>query len=305
MIYSLDFHAPHISILLLRLRSKKPVAWSATTREVAGIAGHPVTMALNKNRICRGFSICLRKAEEILDIVTRHTSTGPTFKEMVELMELRTGLEVQFSRMKESLNIFLQCDMVYVNTRDLYDELADIGKTTEEAVGKALSKSGEFLGCLTDVGGLFSTSKTACFGTTRDILGFLNKDMSVGINSVEILELKGLRRVLVVQFASMKESWNSLIQYAIDNDDTTVFHEISEIVWTTEEAVDKALFDSDNDDAEDDVHEIDVSRSDFDEGTDDDAEEDVLEGDVCRGDIGGDFDKDMKNQRFVIDAFKE
>ena len=235
-------------------------------------------MASNKNRIRRRFSICLRKAEEILDIITRHTSTGPTFKEMVELMELRTGLEVQFSRMKEILNIFLQCEMVYVNNGDFYDELANIGKTTEEAVGKALSESGEFLGCLTDVGGVFSTSKTACLGMARDILGFLNRDRSVGVNSVEILELKELRGALVDQFASMKESWNNLIQCAIDNDDTTVFHEISEIVWTTEEAVDKALFDSEDflqsllvgenvrgsnsdKDAEDDVHEIDVCRS--------------------------------------------
>ena len=106
-------------------------------------------MASNKNRIRRRFSICLRKAGEILD---KHTHTRPTLKEMVELIEMRTDLEVQFSRMEESLNIFLQSDMVYVNNGDFYDELADIGKATEEAVGQALSESGEFLGCLTDVG---------------------------------------------------------------------------------------------------------------------------------------------------------
>ena len=66
-------------------------------------------------------------------------------------------------------------------------------------------------------------------------------------------------------------------------------------------------------DAEDDVHEIDVCRSDFDEDNNegvnedvnDNAEEDVLEGDICRSDIGGDFDEDMKNQRFVINTFRE
>ena len=73
--------------------------------------------------------------------------------------------------MEESLNIFLQCDMVYVNDGDFYDELADIGKATKEAIGQALSESGEFLGCLTDVGGVFSTSKTACLGTTRGYTG--------------------------------------------------------------------------------------------------------------------------------------
>ena len=40
----------------------------------------------------------------------------------------------------------------------------------------------------------------------------------------------------------MKGSWNNLIQCALDNEDTTVFHKISEVVWTTEEAQDEALF---------------------------------------------------------------
>jgi hypothetical protein len=44
----------------------------------------------------------------------------------------------------------------------LYEELSDIGKATERAVGEALSKSGEFLGCLTDVNGIFRNSRAAC-----------------------------------------------------------------------------------------------------------------------------------------------
>ena len=41
-------------------------------------------------------------------------------------------------------------------------ELSDIGKTTEKAVDKALSQSREFLGRLTDVDGVFYSSRTAC-----------------------------------------------------------------------------------------------------------------------------------------------
>ena len=92
--------------------------------------------------------------------------------------------------MKECLNFFLQCDMVYVNNGNFYVELADLGKATGEAVGKALSKSGKFLGRLTDVGGIFCSSRTACLRMTGDILGFVNRDGSAGVCSVEILELE-------------------------------------------------------------------------------------------------------------------
>ena len=98
-------------------------------------------------------------------------------------------------------------------------------------------------------------------------------------------------------------------------------------MWTNEEAVDKALFDSedfiqslmvgenvcenDSDNgAEDDVHEIDVCRSKdtgggVSEDGGDDAEQNVLAGDICRSDIGGDFGEDVKSQTFDIDAFRE
>ena len=46
----------------------------------------------------------------------------------------------------------------------------------------------------------------------------------------------------MAQVSSMIGSWDKLIRCAIDNEDTTVFHEISDIVWTAEKAADKALF---------------------------------------------------------------
>ena len=75
----------------------------------------------------------------------------------------------------------------------------------------------------------------------------------------------------------MRDSWNNLIQCAIDNNDTMVFHEISEVLWTTEEAADEALFELEDflkllidngrgggcgGDAENNVTEMDISSSD-------------------------------------------
>ena len=148
--------------------------------------------------------------------------------------------------MKECLNFFLQCDMVYVNNRNFYVELAALGKATGETVGEALSKSGEFLCRLTDVGGIFCSSRTDCLRMAGDILGFIHKNGSAGVSPVEVLELEKLRGALMGRVANMTGSWNDLIRCAIDNDDTTVFHEISDIVWDTEETADEALFDSED-----------------------------------------------------------
>ena len=148
----------------------------------------------------------------------------------------------------------------------------------------------------------------------EDILGFVNRDGSAGVSSEEILELEKLR-------GAPMGRWNNLIQCALDNDNTKVFHEISEIVWTTEKATDKALFDSedflqsllfkDNGqgsssgvDAEYKVPGLDIYRSNYGENTnevvgenvDDDAKEDILEGDVCYGNTGcGVFKRGIQN----------
>ena len=47
-------------------------------------------------------------------------------------------LEEQKDKIRDGLCSFLQYDIDYVNDRKFYDELVDIGETTDEAAAKAL-----------------------------------------------------------------------------------------------------------------------------------------------------------------------
>ena len=119
-----------------------------------------VTLGLAKKGVVRKrFRKCLGRAEALFD---GQTGTNPTFTDVIELMRLRSGLEDKYLCMEEKLDFFLQYDMVYVNEASFYEELSDIGKATERAVGEALSEPGEFLGSLTDVDGIFRNSRAAC-----------------------------------------------------------------------------------------------------------------------------------------------
>ena len=105
-----------------------------------------------KQGVRRRFSGCLRRAERLLNAVTKHKGTNPTFKKVAMIMKLRTSVEAQFFHMEEDLDVFLQCDRGYLHYEDFRAELADLGKATGEVVDQVLSKSKEFLGRLSDVG---------------------------------------------------------------------------------------------------------------------------------------------------------
>jgi hypothetical protein len=87
---------------------------------------------------------CLRQVKEILDFITRHRSVGPTSEEILEHKELRKALEGQFRRM---LGLLSACHQIYGDNKTIFVELGEIVMTTEEAVGKALFQSEEFLDC--------------------------------------------------------------------------------------------------------------------------------------------------------------
>jgi hypothetical protein len=177
-----------------------------------------------------------------LNAVSKHKGTNPTFKKVAMIMKLLTSVEAQFFHMEEDLDAFLRCDREYGHDEDFRADLTDLGKTTGEVVDLALSESKEFLGHLSDVGGVFRRSKTSCFRLAGGILDFVSGNGGAAVGPAWVRELERLREALVSQASSMKSSWDRLIWCAIDNEDTTVFHEISDIVWTAEKAADKALF---------------------------------------------------------------
>jgi hypothetical protein len=188
----------------------------------------------------RQFSKCLEKAEAILGIMDRQTCTDPTFSDLLKLMGLRLGLKDEYLYMEEELDYFLQYDMEFVNEADFYEELCILGKATRKAVDSALSQSGEFLSCLTDVDGIFQSSKTTCLQLTAHIMVFV--DRGTDVDPMEAVDLEDLRQTLGNKFARMKGSWENLLQSAIDYDESAVFHEVSELVEVTEATKNEALF---------------------------------------------------------------
>ena len=189
---------------------------------------------------------CLRKAKRLLNVASKHKGTSPTFKTVAMIMKLQTGVEAQFFYMEEDLEVFLRCDREYGRDEDFRADLTDLCKTTGEVVDQALSKSKEFLGRLSDVDRVFCRSKTSCFRLAGRILDFVGRNGGATVGPARVQELERLREALVSRTSSMKSDWDKLIQCAIDNEDTTVFHEILGIVWTAEEAADKALFASED-----------------------------------------------------------
>ena len=62
------------------------------------------------------------------------------------------------------------------------------------------------------------------------------------VDPTEAWELKKMWGTLKSKFARLKGSWENLLWYAIEYDESAVFHEISELVWVTEEATNEAKF---------------------------------------------------------------
>ena len=157
-------------------------------------------------------------------------------------MSLQSGLEDESISMEEELNYFLDYDKMFANKAPFYEEISALGRAMEEAVGNALSLSEKFLRRITDVDGVFRSSKIACLQLASDIVAFFNKDTE--INPKEAGHLVDLSKTLVKKFARLKGSWENLLQSTLDYDNgmTVVFVEVSEVVEVTEGATNQALF---------------------------------------------------------------
>ena len=67
----------------------------------------------------------------------------------------------------------------------------------------------------------------------------------LAISPTEVRQLTGLKDILVKKFAR-QGSWENLLQYTLDFDESVVFNMIYELVKVTEEAIDNALFQSED-----------------------------------------------------------
>ena len=147
-------------------------------------------MTWEEKEAIRGrFTVCLRKATELLRVVSRQDCTNPTYHDLQDIMSRRSGLDDKSSYMEEELSYFLNYDEMFVNKAPFYEEISALARATEETVDDALSLSGRFLQRVTDVDGIFQSSKIACLQLASDIMAFVDKDMA--INPAEARQLQG------------------------------------------------------------------------------------------------------------------
>ena len=91
------------------------------------------------------FSLCLRRANDLVDITSRQDSTNPGYQDLLDIMGLRSGLQEESIRVDEELNYFLNYDEKFVNQPGFYVEKLKLGRTSEETVDRALVMSERFL----------------------------------------------------------------------------------------------------------------------------------------------------------------
>ena len=176
----------------------------------------------------------------MLDIVSEQDGTNPTYPDLLDIMDLQSGLEDESIHMGRKLEYFLNYDEIFIKEATFYEEISALGRDTEETVSAALSLSGEFLKRLTDVDGIFQDSRTTCLQLASDIMTFVAR--GVDVNPAEAGDVADLKETLGRKFERLKGSWENLLQSALDCDESVVFVEISELVEITEGATNEALF---------------------------------------------------------------
>jgi hypothetical protein len=162
-----------------------------------------------KEVIRRRFTTCLGRAEALLDIVSEQDGTNPTYPDLLDIMDLRSGLEDESIHMGRKLEYFLNYDEVFIKEATFYEEISALGRDTEEMVSVALSLSGEFLKRLTDVDGIFQDSRTTCLQLASDIMTFVAR--GVDVNPAEAGDVADLKETLGRKFARLKGSWENLL----------------------------------------------------------------------------------------------
>ena len=190
-----------------------------------------------KDNIRQKFMTCFTIATKVQRI-TDNPNENPTFDNVEELMTLLMGLEEQREDAGDNMCYFLQYEVDYTYDRRFHDEIKDIRDTTDVAVARAISNAKEFLRNIDDIDGTFASHQAGCDTTMENMRYYTQKD---GKNKPSAHDnLMRLVHNLTSRYEEMKAAWSRLIQCAIDCNNSTVFHEISEKVWATCESVDAA-----------------------------------------------------------------
>jgi hypothetical protein len=155
-------------------------------------------MRNEKDDTRRHFTVCLGRATELLGLISRQVDTNPTYGDLQDIMSLRSELEDLEDSLVEELDCFQAPDKTY---RDV----SALGRATEEAVDDALSLSEKFLRRVTDVDGIFRSSKAACLQSAADVMALVSRDTA--ISPTDARRLVGLRGTLVKKFARIQVSW--------------------------------------------------------------------------------------------------
>jgi hypothetical protein len=121
------------------------------------------------------FSSCLRRANDLLDITSRQDSTVSSYKDLLDIMSLRSGLQEESVRVDVELNYFLNYDEDFIHQQEFYVEMSTLGRTSRETVGTALFMSAEFLHSLTDIDDVFQDSKVVFLRLAAEITSFVDK----------------------------------------------------------------------------------------------------------------------------------
>ena len=75
----------------------------------------------------------------MLDVVSEQDGTNPTYPDLLDIMNLRSGLEDESIHMERKLDYFLNYDKMFIKEATFYEEISAIGRDTEEMVSIALS----------------------------------------------------------------------------------------------------------------------------------------------------------------------
>jgi hypothetical protein len=191
----------------------------------------------NRDDTRKQFNECLVKATDLLRLVSQQIGTNPTYGDLLDIMCLRSELDVLEDSLKEVLDRFQAPNRTY-------REVSALGRATEGAVDDALSLSEKFLRRITDVDGAFRSSKAACLEAAAAVMALVRQDTA--ISPTDAGRLVARRKTLEQAFARIEGSWENLLQSACDCDESVVFIAISELVEVTEDATDNALFKSED-----------------------------------------------------------